>query len=80
MHIKQWIIIALLLFVYSVTAVDEYCIEKPWECCDGDSSKKPGKFLYLAISQYTVDLLTANVLLIRNHSCCMKIFKANTDN
>ena len=54
MHIKQWIIIALLLFVYSVTAVDEYCIEKPWECCDGESSKKPGKFLYLAISQYTV--------------------------
>ena len=43
-HNKQWtMIVVLLLVCNSVTAVDEYCIEKPWECCDGDSSVKPGK-------------------------------------
>ena len=42
-HNKQWIVTVISLLVYnSVTAVDEYCIEKPWDCCDGDSSVKPG--------------------------------------
>ena len=42
-HNRKWIMLAILLSAYSVTAVDEHCIEKPWDCCDGDSSVKPGK-------------------------------------
>ena len=42
-HNRKWIMLAILLSAYSVTTVDEHCIEKPWDCCDGDSSVKPGK-------------------------------------
>ena len=54
-HSRQWIMIAVSLFVYPVTAVDEYCIEKPWDCCDGDSSVKPGN-IFLTTARIWLDL------------------------
>ena len=54
-HSRQWIMIAVLLFVYPVTAVDEYCVEKPWDCCDGDSSVKPGN-IFLTTARIWLDL------------------------
>ena len=64
-HNKQWITIVISLFVYnSVTAVDEYCIEKPWDCCDGDSTVKPGK----------VFLATAKEVDSRNHEQIFSLF------
>ena len=59
-YTEHRIMIAALLLVYnSVTAVDEYCIEKPWECCDGDSTVKPGKFFVIGlISIYSLQINT----------------------
>ena len=42
-HNRLWIMLALLLLVYTITSANEYCNEKPWACCNGDSSIKPGK-------------------------------------
>ena len=45
-HNRLWIILAVLLLVYTITLANEYCNEKPWACCSGDSSIKPGKVCF----------------------------------
>ena len=45
-HNRPWIMLAVLLLVYTITSANEYCNEKPWACCNGDSSIKPGKVCF----------------------------------
>ena len=63
-HNRLWIMLAVLLVVYTITSANEYCNEKPWACCNGDSSIKPGKVQttkleFCLISRYIQENLTA---------------------